>query len=120
MFELSVKGDFAASHVLKGHKGKCRNLHGHTWKVEAVVVGHKLNAMGMVMDFSVLKERLKMILERVDHTHLNNVPPFDRVNPTTENLAKYIFDEFSKECRPLKIRKVTVWESENASITYHR
>ena len=120
MYELSVKSDFAASHYLRGYDGKCRDLHGHTWKVEVVLQKSKLNTIGMVVDFTVMKKKLREFLEDIDHHHLNDLPVFKKVNPTTENLAKYIFDGFSKECRPFKVAKVIVWESDNASIVYSR
>lgn len=119
MYELSIKSDFAASHYLPDYKGKCRKLHGHTWKVEAVFTGECLNKVGMVVDFAVIKRQFKTFLENLDHVHLNNLPYFKKVNPTTEHLAKYIFNEFSRKCRPLIIKRVTVWESDTSSITYY-
>jgi len=120
MYELAVTDHFAASHFLSGYKGKCKNLHGHTWKVQVVIRKATLNKLGMVADFQVVKKQLKEILDALDHVHLNTVGPFAKINPTTENLAKYIFDELAARCRPLKVTQVTVWESDNASVTYHR
>ena len=119
MFELSVKGHFCASHILHGHEGKCKTLHGHTWKVEAVIKSDRLDGVGRVVDFAVIKEKLNSFLETIDHVHLNDLPAFKDINPTTENLAKYIFEGFSKVCRPLALARVTVWESENSSVTYY-
>ena len=118
MFELNIKGHFAASHFLKGYEGKCKNLHGHTWKVEMAVASDRLDSVGMVADFAVVKKELRDFLEKLDHVHLNETPPFDKTNPTTENLAKYIFDEFGQKHRQYHIKRVTVWESDTASITY--
>lgn len=118
MYELSIKSDFAAAHFLRGYEGKCKNLHGHTWKVELVLEGRELDKAGMVVDFAVVKKQLKEFLEELDHAHLNDLPYFKEINPTTENLAKYIFDEFPKRYRPLKVKRVTVWESDQASVTY--
>jgi len=120
MFELSVTGDFAASHMIPEHKGKCKNLHGHTWKVEVTLSGDRLDALGMVTDFAVVKKQLRDFLERLDHTHLNDLPAFKTANPTTENIAKHIFDEFSGICTPIRLRKVRVWESDSSSVTYYR
>jgi len=121
MYELSIKSDFAASHCLgHGYEGKCKNLHGHTWQVEIIIQSQTLDGVGMVIDFMEIKKRLKSFLEELDHTHLNDHPFFKKRNPTTENLAKYIFEQFSKTCRPLKIKKVTVWESLHASVTYYK
>lgn len=118
MYELSIKGDFASSHSLRGHSGKCKNLHGHTWKVKVVIEGKQLNDIGMVADFAFIKRHLKIFLSKLDHTHLNDLDFFKKINPTSENLAKYIYDEFSKMCQPLKIREVQVLESDSTSVTY--
>ena len=119
MFELSIKGDFASAHSLRGYQGKCKDLHGHTWKVEVVLKSEALNQIGMVADFAKLKKDLRAFLERIDHVHLNDLPYFKDVNPTTENLAKYIYEEFPKFSSGVKIKKVTVWESDQASATYY-
>ncbi len=119
MYELAIKGDFAASHRLTGYEGDCKNLHGHTWKVEAVVGSDRLDSVGMVLDFKMAKKKLKDVLAKLDHVHLNDLAVFGHINPTTENLAKYIFEEFSKECRPLPVKRVRVWESDTASVTYY-
>lgn len=118
MYELSVKGDFCAAHFLKGYEGKCKTLHGHTWKVEVTIASEHLDKIGMVADFALIKKNLREFLETIDHVHLNELPYFKDVNPTTENLAKYIYDEFPKKYGPFTITKVTVWESDSASITY--
>lgn len=118
MFELAIKAEFAASHSLRGHKGKCKELHGHTWKVELVLEKSDLDEIGMLVDFTVIKEQFKNFLSRIDHVHLNDVPPFDVVNPTTENLAKHIFQECEKLWQPIRVKRVTVWESDKASVTY--
>ena len=119
MFELAVRGDFCASHILHGHEGKCKNLHGHTWKVEVIIASEKLDQVGRVVDFSVVKKQLYSFLETLDHVHLNDLPAFQGINPSTENLAKHIFDGFSKACPTLLVQRVTVWESENSSVTYY-
>ena len=88
MFELSIKSHFAASHSLRGYEGKCRNLHGHTWKTEVIIESNGLNDIGMVIDFKVLKKKLEDFLEELDHVHLNDLAYFHDVNATTENLAR--------------------------------
>ena len=119
MFELSIKGDIASAHFLRGYEGKCKDLHGHTWKIEVVIVSDQLDAIGMVADFAVLKKQLKEFLKVIDHVCLNDLPHFKEVNPTTENIAQYIYTHFSKDIKPLKIKHVQVWESELASVTYY-
>ena len=118
MFELSIKEEFAAAHLLRGYEGNCKDLHGHTWKVETVLESPRLDPIGMVMDFKVVRMKLRELLSRLDHRYLNDLPAFKEVNPTTENLAQYIYEEFAKECRPLTVKCVRVWESDRASVTY--
>ena len=120
MFELSIRGDFAAAHFLRGYEGKCKNLHGHTWKVELIATGEKLDNIGMVYDFAVLKKQLKEFLSELDHSYLNELPFFKEINPTTENLAKFIFEEFPKRYNQIALKRVTVWESENAGVSYSK
>lgn len=119
MFELSVKGHIASAHFIPGYEGKCRNLHGHTWQVEVVIAGERLNALGMVADFAVLKKQLKEFLSALDHVCLNDLEDFKKIPPTTENLAKYIYDKFGGLIRPLAVKRVRVWESENSSVIFY-
>jgi len=119
MFELKVKGDIASAHQLRGYEGRCKDLHGHTWKIEVTLQSDKLDAIGMIADFKVMKKLLKEVLDPIDHVYLNDLPYFKDVNPTTENLAQYIYREFSKAVRPLKLKQVEVWESESASSIYY-
>ncbi len=118
MYELAIKSDFASAHFLRDYAGKCKTLHGHTWQVEVVIVSETLDKIGMVTDFIAVKKELKHFLETIDHVNLNDLPYFKNVNPTTENLAKYIFDEFPKAYPGIKLKEVTVWESDRASVTY--
>ncbi len=118
MFELSVKGNIAAAHFLRKYEGPCKNLHGHTWHIEVFICGDRLDEIGMVCDFSILKKKLKSFLHALDHVCLNELDIFKEINPTTENLAQYIFQEFKKEIEPLKLEKVRVSESETSSVTY--
>ena len=120
MFELSVKGDIASGHFLRGYEGKCKDPHGHTWKVQVTIGREKLDHIGMVTDFIDLKRKLKDFLSQIDHINLNEHQYFKDVNPTTENIAKYIFQNFIKHIEPLEVKKVQVWESDNSSITYYQ
>ena len=119
MFEVAIKGDIASAHFLRGYEGPCKNLHGHTWKIEIVVASEKLDSIGMVADFTVLKKQLKEFLMPIDHVCLNDLPYFKELNPTTENIAQYIYRHFAKTIHPLKINHVQVWESDTASILYY-
>jgi len=118
MFELAIESHFDSAHLLRGYDGPCKDLHGHTWKVEVVVQKDKLNDIGLVIDFKDIRSKLNGFIKHIDHVNLNDIPYFKQVNPSTENLAKYIYDGFSKEVQPLKIKHVTVWESDTASVTY--
>lgn len=119
MFELSVKGDIASAHFIPGYEGPCRNLHGHTWKVEIVIASKDLDQLGMVADFAALKKKLKEFLMPLDHVCLNDLEYFKKASPTTENIAKYVYERFGKVISPFKIKRVEVWESENSSVVYY-
>ena len=107
---LRVKDKFQAAHFLKGYKGKCEKVHGHTFQVEVQIEVRELDATGIGIDFTEIKAGLSAILP--DHTLLNDVLPF---NPSAENLARRLFEELRKS---LPVKEVTVWESEDASATY--
>lgn len=119
MYELTIKGDIASAHFLRGYEGKCKDLHGHTWKVDVVIAGDQLDRIGMVADFAALKMQLREFLTAIDHVCLNDLPYFKEVNPTTENIAKYIYTNFAKTVAPLKLKEVRVWESDTASVVYY-
>jgi 6-pyruvoyltetrahydropterin/6-carboxytetrahydropterin synthase len=93
MFELRVEHGFPAGHALRGHPGKCAHAHGHNYRVQVAVEGPRLNDIGLLMDFSDLKRALRAVCERLDHEFLNDLAPFQTVNPSAENLARYIFEE---------------------------
>jgi len=120
MYEITIETHFSAAHRLRQYDGECERLHGHNWKVEISVISEILNELGMVMDFKDLKDKSKALINRFDHQYLNDIPPFDRINPTTENMAKYIFDELSKliNTENIKISKVSIWESDTCSASY--
>jgi len=119
MFEIKILGHIAAAHFLRGYEGKCKDLHGHTWKVEVTMKREQLDSIGMVVDFAVLKKQLKQFLDVLDHKCLNDLDYFKEVNPTTENIAKFIFENFAREVEPIVISQVQVWESDTASIIYY-
>jgi len=114
-----IKGHFDAAHALHGYPGECCKLHGHTWDIEVLVAGTELDEVGIVYDFKTLKDDLAAVLEPLDHAYLNDVPPFDGMNPTAENLSKYIYDELSaKVGTAVRVVEVSVWESPVARLTY--
>lgn len=122
MFKVAVKLDFSAAHSLRGYKGKCEDLHGHNWKVEAVFASKKLDTKGMSIDFHEIKDWLRKVLDELDHKHLNEISYFKKVNPTSENLAEYIYDKISCQLPVVscQLKEVTVWESDNCSATYFK
>jgi len=116
MFELMVEDTFSAAHQLKGYKGECERLHGHTFRVQVFLSAAKTGGEGMVLDFHLIKEKLKMVLAEFDHNFLNELAYFKDLNPTSENLAKLIFEKLKRDIPQLS--KVTVWESPNTSASY--
>ncbi len=119
MYELTVKGHFDAAHSLRGYPGECRDLHGHTWDIEATVAGERLDDVDIVYDFKTLKADLQTVLEPFDHAHLNEVVPFTELSPTAENLARVIFEALTAQIGPqVTVKEVAVWESPIARIVY--
>lgn len=120
MFEVSVEYSFAAGHALRGYKGKCENVHGHNYKVQLVVGGEELDSAGLLMDFVEVRKTIKVLVERLDHHFLNDIPPFDKLNPSAENIAKYFYDELESEVRARghQVQAVTIWETDTTSATY--
>lgn len=120
MYKLRVKSEFSAAHNLREYRGKCEALHGHNWKVEAGLVARDVGRNGLAMDFHVIKKALKKILGELDHAYLNELPYFKKHNPTSENLARYIYEKLRIKLRTADcgLREVTVWESDNCSATY--
>ena len=119
MFYLQVEDDFASAHQLREYKGKCENLHGHNWRVMVRVKGETLDSLGMLLDFGILKKLLKQCLDRLDHRFLNETPPFDSINPTSENLARHLFGELGRELPDgIVVHDITVWESEKCAAIY--
>ena len=121
MFELMIETQFAAAHQLRGYKGKCENLHGHNWRVQVAVSSVKLNDIGMAIDFHEMKKLTNEALSALDHSFLNDVFPFTEINPSSENIAKWLYDLLKKKIanNDVAISAVTVWESDTASTTYY-
>jgi 6-pyruvoyltetrahydropterin/6-carboxytetrahydropterin synthase len=117
MFEICVEHTFAAGHALRNYHGKCENVHGHNYKVQVCVAGEHLDESGLLIDFAELKKRLRAASEYLDHQFINDLKPFDRINPSAENIAKYFFDELQRGL-PAKIAYVRVWETDTASAVY--
>jgi 6-pyruvoyltetrahydropterin/6-carboxytetrahydropterin synthase len=122
MYQLSVELDFDAAHFLRGYKGKCEAMHGHRFRVLAKVraLASGLNEIGMVYDFAELKRHLGDTISRFDHACLNYVPPFDAINPSSENIASTIYEEFKLKLAdaPVLITSIEVWESPQSGASY--
>jgi 6-pyruvoyltetrahydropterin/6-carboxytetrahydropterin synthase len=120
MHQVSVDCSFAAGHALRGYKGKCENVHGHNYKVRVQVAGDELNSIGLLVDFVDLRAAIRQIVDRLDHRFLNDLEPFDKLNPSAENLAVYFADELKRLLapHPVRVDSVTVWETDTTSATY--
>ncbi len=121
---LKIVTDFAAAHALRGYPGDCQNLHGHNWKVEVEVRANRLNKIGIAIDFKKLKGMTQHIIDDLDHSSLNEIPPFDQTNPTAENIAAYIYhrlaEDLEKEFKhtTLAVAAITLWETGCSSVCY--
>jgi 6-pyruvoyltetrahydropterin/6-carboxytetrahydropterin synthase len=120
MYEITVHSHFSGAHRLRYLHGKCEELHGHNWKVEVSVTSNRLGKEGVVIDFGILKQKVEKVLKTLDHTYLNDLPYFSGIEPSSENIAKYIFDRLKSELKghPATLKKVIAWESETSSATY--
>ena len=122
-YELAIEDHFSSAHQLRGYMGKCENIHGHNWRVKIRVTGGTLDNTGLLIDFAILKKILKEVLSRLDHVNLNDTPPFDTINPSSENLADYICTEVQSLINGVgpgvTVSSVTVWESLTSSCTFY-
>ena len=122
MYEVYVDESFAAAHNLRGYKGKCEDLHGHNYKVRITLAGQELDSVGLLYDFVHLKQVIHAVIRSLDHKYLNEMKPFDVLNPSAENIARYIFDETSKQLRETpngaNVASITVWETDVTAATY--
>lgn len=119
-YTLKVLTEFASAHTLAGYPGACSRMHGHNWKVEVEVVAGTLDETGMAIDFKRIKQAANEVGGRLDHRYLNEIPPFDRLNPTAENIAAWFFQELSRNLNTehAKVHSVTLWETDRACVRY--
>lgn len=122
MFQVSVEETFSSGHALRGYKGKCENPHGHNYRVQITLEGPQLDNIGLLIDFTHLKEVMRGVIKRIDHQFLNDLEPFTTVNPSAENMAKYFYDEVSGKLKDLppgaKVIDVIVWETDTSMAKY--
>ena len=119
-FEVMIERDFSSAHQLRGYKGKCENLHGHNYKVEIYARGEELNNIGLLIDFGDLKQAANEIVNYLDHRNLNELPPFDELQPSAENLAKYVLERVGQRVgdERVQIYKVRCFETPTSVATY--
>jgi 6-pyruvoyltetrahydropterin/6-carboxytetrahydropterin synthase len=120
IFEIFVQAEFSAAHFLKDYPGNCANTHGHNWAVEIYVKCTQLNEIGIGVDFRGIKQIINDIIKDFDHHHLNELPAFSKMNPTSENIARYFYRELGKQINSetVKISKVKVSESPKTGVFY--
>jgi len=121
MFEVSVEQTFAAGHALRNYKGKCENVHGHNYRVRITMQGDQLDSTGLLVDFLDVKSLIGGVVDYLDHQFINDLPSFDELNPSAENIAKYFYDRVSvglKNDVPVRVSEVTIWETDTSSAVY--
>jgi len=119
-YTLKVVSDFASAHTLRDYPGACSRMHGHNWKVEAEVVASKLDQVGMAIDFKQIKASVKELTDTLDHRYLNEIKPFDSINPTAENIAAWLYKGLSDKLNNeyIQVSALTLWETERACVRY--
>ena len=121
MFEVTIEETFSAGHALRNYRGKCENVHGHNYRCQVTVEGEQLDSIGLLVDFVELKRVVHSVIDRLDHQWLNEYPPFDVLNPSAENIARYIYEEVSKglgQKEATRLAFVKLWETDTASAIY--
>jgi 6-pyruvoyltetrahydropterin/6-carboxytetrahydropterin synthase len=122
MFEISVEETFSSGHALRGYRGKCENPHGHNYRVQVILHGAALDNTGLLYDFSQLKKNMSAVIAAIDHRFLNDQAPFDAINPSAENIAKYFYDQLSQQfaapSNGARIARIAVWETDTTCATY--
>jgi 6-pyruvoyltetrahydropterin/6-carboxytetrahydropterin synthase len=120
MFKIKISTQFSAAHFLRNYKGKCESLHGHNWKVEVLVSSLKLNSSGMVMDFGELKKITQTALEELDHKNISELDYFKDHNPSSEEIARYIFNKLKDQisAKDCQLEQIRVWETDTSCAVY--
>ena len=121
MFEVTVEQTFAAGHALRNYRGKCENVHGHNYRVRVTVAGERLDNIGLLVDFVEVNRLIAGVVEYLDHQFINDLPPFDQLNPSAENLAKYFYDRISAGLNSgvdARLCQVQIFETDTSSAVY--
>ncbi len=124
MYEVTVESGFSSGHYLRNYRGKCENPHGHNYKVRVTLAGRELDEAGLLLDFKLLKQVMRPVIERIDHQMLNDLEPFTRINPSAENLARYFYEETSAQLIEMTqgrvhVKDCTIWETDTTTATYY-
>jgi|ERR1700730_13809183 6-pyruvoyltetrahydropterin/6-carboxytetrahydropterin synthase len=124
MYEVRVEAGFAAGHYLRNYRGKCENPHGHNYKVQVTLRGAELDAAGLLLDFKLLKQVMRPVIDRLDHQMMNDIEPFTTLNPSAENLARYFFDQTNAQLDEMTAGRVhvkdcTIFETDTTTATYY-
>lgn len=124
MYELTVERGFSSGHYLRNYKGKCENPHGHNYKVRITLCGRELDQAGLLLDFRDLKQVMRPVIDRIDHQMLNELEPFTTMNPSAENLARYFYEETSRQLSEMtggrvRVKDCTIYETDTTTATYY-
>ncbi len=119
-YTLKICTDFAAAHTLRDYPGDCSRMHGHNWKLEVEMIARELNNVGMGLDFKEIKKATKLVAKELDHRYLNEIKPFDKINPTAENIAAYFYQQLSDRLNTntITVSAVILWETDRACVKY--
>ena len=119
-FIVRVQVEISAAHSLRGYHGNCARTHGHNWKVLAEIKANELDSLGMAVDFKELKSAMMEIANIIDHQNINEIHPFDEINPTAENIAKWFYNELALTVNDsrLNLSSITIWETDRSSVRY--
>ncbi len=124
MYEVTVEAGFSSGHYLRNYQGKCENPHGHNYKVRVTLCGGELDASGLLLDFKLLKQVLRPVIDRIDHQMLNDLEPFIELNPSAENIARYFYDQTNSQLNGMtqgrvRVKDCTIWETDTTTATYY-
>lgn len=124
MYELTVEREFSSGHFLRNYHGRCENPHGHNYKVRITLAGAELDQAGLLLDFKLLKQVMRPVIDRIDHQMLNELEPFTTVNPSAENIARYFYDQTNRQLTDMtsgrvRVKDCTIWETDTTSATYY-
>jgi 6-pyruvoyltetrahydropterin/6-carboxytetrahydropterin synthase len=124
MFELTVEREFSSGHFLRNYHGRCENPHGHNYKVRITLAGAELDKAGLLLDFKLLKQVMRPVIDRIDHQMLNELEPFTTINPSAENIARYFYDQTNQQLSDMtegrvRVKDCTIWETDTTSATYY-